>query len=42
MGRQMKDTLVTDAFMQAYNRERPEKGLIVHTDQGSQVRQEVA
>lgn len=36
MGRQMKDALVMDAFMQAYGREQPEKGLIVHTDQGSQ------
>lgn len=25
-----------DAFMQAYGRERPKEGLIVHTDQGSQ------
>jgi len=36
MGRKMKDTLVMDAFMQAYGREHPEKGLIVHTDQVSQ------
>ncbi|MCX7920539.1 MAG: IS3 family transposase [Clostridia bacterium] len=36
MGKKMKDTLVMDAFMQAYGRERPNKGLIVHTDQGSQ------
>lgn len=36
MGRKMKDTLVIDAFIQAYRRERPGKGLIVHTDQGSQ------
>ena len=25
-----------NAFMQAYGREHPDKGLIVHTDQGSQ------
>lgn len=36
MGRNMKDALVMDAFMQAYGRERPKEGLIVHTDQGSQ------
>lgn len=36
MGRKMKDNLVMDAFMQAYGRERPKEGLIVHTDQGSQ------
>ena len=32
----MKETLIIDAFMQAYGRERPQKGLIVHTNQGSQ------
>lgn len=32
----MKEKLVTDAFLQAYGREHPEEGLIVHTDQGSQ------
>lgn len=36
MDRKMKDTLVMDAFMQAYGRERPKEGLIVHADQGSQ------
>ena len=36
MSRNMKDTLVIDAFMQAYGKEHPKKGLIVHTDQGSQ------
>lgn len=36
MDRKMKDTLVMNAFMQAYGRERPKEGLIVHTDQGSQ------
>lgn len=32
----MKYTLVTSAFNQAYGREHPEQGLLVHTDQGSQ------
>ena len=32
----MKDTLVIDAFLQAYGKEHPNTGLIVHTDQGSQ------
>ncbi len=36
MNRKMKDTLVMDAFLQAYGKERPIPGLIVHTDQGSQ------
>ncbi|PNM84345.1 IS3 family transposase [Streptococcus sp. FDAARGOS_146] len=36
MGNRMQDQLVTDAFNQAYHRERPKEGLIVHTDQGSQ------
>ena len=36
MGRKMKDTLVMDALMQAYGKEHPKPGLIVHTDQGSQ------
>lgn len=36
MGRKMRETLVIDAFMQAYGKERPKTGLIVHTDQGSQ------
>ena len=35
MSTKMKDTLVMNAFMQAYGRERPKEGLIVHTDQGS-------
>ncbi len=34
MGRNMKDALVIDAFMQAYGREHPKKGLIIHTYQG--------
>ncbi|OZV11714.1 hypothetical protein CIW83_13780 [Tissierella sp. P1] len=36
MGSRMKDTLVIEAFLQAYGKERPKFGLIVHTDQGSQ------
>ena len=36
MGQRMQDQLVTDAFKQAYQRESPKEGLIVHTDQGSQ------
>ena len=36
MGGNMEDTLVTNAFLQAYGRERPLQGLVVHTDQGSQ------
>lgn len=36
MNNKMKDTLVMDAFMQAYGKEKPSPGLIIHTDQGSQ------
>lgn len=36
MERKMKDSLVVDAFIQAYGKEHPSTGLIVHTDQGSQ------
>lgn len=32
MDKKMKDTLVMDAFMQAYGKEHPHSGLIVHTD----------
>ena len=32
----MKEKLVIDAFNQAYGREHPEPGLIVHSDQGAQ------
>ena len=32
----MKDQLVIAAFNQAYGKEHPEPGLIVHTDQGAQ------
>lgn len=36
MNRRMKNQLVIDAFKQACGRERPDEGLVVHTDQGSQ------
>ena len=36
MDTKMKDQLVIAAFNQAYSKEHPESGLIVHTDQGSQ------
>ena len=36
MARKMKDILVMDAFKQSSDREHPPKGLVVHTDQGSQ------
>lgn len=36
MDTRMKEKLVIDAFNQAYGREHPEAGLIVHTDQGAQ------
>ena len=36
MERRMKESLVIQAFLQAYGREKPQAGLIVHTDQGSQ------
>jgi len=32
----MRESLVIQAFFQAYGRERSKEGLIVHTDQGSQ------
>ncbi len=32
MNRKMKDTLVINAFLQAYGKERPVPGLIVHTE----------
>lgn len=37
MSSRMKDQLVIDAFLQAYGKEQPQAGLIIHTDQGSQV-----
>ncbi|EOO65535.1 hypothetical protein IKE_03438 [Bacillus cereus VD196] len=36
MSTRMKDSLVIDAFLQGYKKEHPKKGLIIHTDQGSQ------
>lgn len=36
MDTRMKEKLVIDAFNQAYGREHPEPGLIVHSDQGAQ------
>lgn len=36
MDTRMNDTLVINAFNQAYGKEHPNKGLIIHTDQGSQ------
>lgn len=36
MDTRMKEKLVIDAFNQAYDKEHPESGLIVHTDQGAQ------
>ena len=36
MDTKMKDQLVIAAFNQAYGKEHPEPGLIVHTDQGAQ------
>jgi len=36
MDKKMHDTLVMNAFLQAYGKERPAAGLVVHTDQGSQ------
>jgi len=32
----MKDQLVVDPFLQAFGKEQPGSGLIIHTDQGSQ------
>ncbi|NFV12492.1 IS3 family transposase [Clostridium sp. FAM 1755] len=36
MSKKMKNTLVIYDFTQAYGKEHPSQGLIVHTDQGSQ------
>ena len=36
MGNRMTENLVMDALRQAHGKEQPEKGFIVHTDQGSQ------
>ena len=38
----MKDSLVIESLHETVCRENPPKGLIIHTDQGSQVRQEDA
>jgi len=35
-GPRMKESLVIESFEEAINKERPTKGLIIHTDQGSQ------
>lgn len=35
MNKRMREELVIDAFLQGYGKEKPEEGLIVHTDQGS-------
>ena len=42
MDTRIRETLVMSAFNQAFGREHPPEGLIVHTDRGAQVRQEVA
>lgn len=36
MDTRMKEQLVIDAFNQAFGREHPKRGLVVHTDQGAQ------
>ncbi len=36
MSKRMKDDITIEAFLHAYGREKPCKGFIVHTDQGSQ------
>jgi len=36
MDTRMKEALVTGAFLQAYGKEHPSKGLVIHTDQGTQ------
>jgi len=36
MDTRMKEALVTEAFLQACGKEHPSKGLVVHTDQGTQ------
>lgn len=36
MNKTMKEEIVIDAFLQAWGKENPSSGLIVHTDQGSQ------
>lgn len=36
MGKRINENLTVDAFRQAYDRERPSEGLLLHTDRGSQ------
>ncbi len=36
MSSRIKESIAIDAFLQAYGKEQPEEGLIIHTDQGSQ------
>ncbi len=36
MSPRMKTQLVVDSFLQAFRKEQPKPGLIIHTDQGSQ------
>ena len=36
MSNQLRDKITINAFKQAYEREKPNKGIIVHTDRGSQ------
>lgn len=36
LSKRMTENLVIDAFQQAWNRENPDTGLIVHSDQGAQ------
>ncbi len=36
MSARIKESIAIDAFLQAYGREQPQSGLVIHTDQGSQ------
>lgn len=36
MSSRIKESIAIDAFLQAYGREQPQSGLVIHTDQGSQ------
>ena len=36
MSNKLRDGITINAFKQAYKREKPNKGIIVHTDRGSQ------
>lgn len=42
MDKNMREQLIIDALESAIWNESPNEGLVVHTDRGSQVRQEVA